>query len=103
MLGVVLLSEYNELIHAFGNAPFRGYFFSGRSYSEGQGQLSSSSGISSSASSSAASQSSPPARRQNDDGNNEAATAVEKGATTGEDVEQSKAHMDQQEEEVRTY
>ena len=51
MLGVVLLSEYNEIVHAFGNSTFRQHFFAGHTYSEGNGQLSSSSGVSSSASS----------------------------------------------------
>lgn len=50
MLGAVLLSEYNEIIHAFGNSTFRQHFFTGHTYSEGNGQLSSSSGVSSSAS-----------------------------------------------------
>lgn len=54
MLGVILLSEYNELVHAFGNNQFRQHFFAsgGRTYSEGNGQLSSSSGVFSSASTS---------------------------------------------------
>jgi hypothetical protein len=54
MLGVVLLSEYNELVHAFGNDQFRKHSAVGRSFSQDQehhGQLSSSSGVSSSGSS----------------------------------------------------
>lgn len=62
MLGVVLLSEYNEMIHAFGNAEFRQHFFGHQkqqqqcTYSEEErGHVSSSSGVCSSPLSSPAS------------------------------------------------